>query len=51
MNAINKTLEAFGNMDVYLFDQLLKGNILPSHKIIDIGCGSGRNLYYFLKNE
>lgn len=51
MNAINKTSEDFGNIDVYLFDQLLKGNISPDHKIIDVGCGYGRNLYYFLKNN
>ena len=42
--------QTFGNIDVYLFDQLLKGRFLPQHKILDAGCGGGRNLVYFLKN-
>jgi len=41
--------QTFGNIDVYLFDQLLKGRFLPEHKILDAGCGGGRNLVYFLK--
>lgn len=41
--------EVFGNIDIYLFDQLLKGRIYPQHKILDAGCGGGRNLIYFLK--
>jgi 2-polyprenyl-3-methyl-5-hydroxy-6-metoxy-1,4-benzoquinol methylase len=39
---------SFGNIDVYLFDQLLRGNIAPGMRIFDAGCGSGRNLVYFL---
>lgn len=39
----------FGNIDVYLFDQLLKGRFDHSKNILDIGCGSGRNIHYFLK--
>ncbi|MEO1217368.1 MAG: class I SAM-dependent methyltransferase [Bacteroidota bacterium] len=39
----------FGNMDIYLFDQLLKGRIHKSHKILDAGCGGGRNSYFFVK--
>ncbi|MEM6803492.1 MAG: class I SAM-dependent methyltransferase [Bacteroidota bacterium] len=42
-------LEDFGNIDIYLFDQLLKGRINKSHKILDAGCGGGRNSYFFLK--
>ena len=42
--------EEFGQMDIYLFDQLLKGRIDPSKCILDAGCGRGRNLVYFLKN-
>src|SRR5258708_40375909 len=40
----------FGNIDIYLFDQLLKGTYDNCQKILDAGCGSGRNLVYFLKN-
>ncbi|MEO8483222.1 MAG: class I SAM-dependent methyltransferase [Acidobacteriota bacterium] len=39
----------FGGIDIYLFDQLLKGRITPEHRIIDAGCGGGRNLVYLLQ--
>jgi tellurite methyltransferase len=42
--------EQFGQIDIYLFDQLLKGRITPGMRILDAGCGSGRNLVYFLRN-
>jgi tellurite methyltransferase len=41
--------EQFGQIDIYLFDQLLKGRILPGMKTMDAGCGSGRNLVYLLR--
>jgi SAM-dependent methyltransferase len=41
--------ERFGQIDIYLFDQLLKGRISPGMRILDAGCGSGRNLVYFLR--
>lgn len=42
--------QTFGNIDIYLFDQLLKGRYNDCKKIIDVGCGNGRNLFYFLRN-
>ena len=42
--------EDFGNIDIYLFDQLLKGTYDNCRKVLDAGCGGGRNLLYFLKN-
>jgi tellurite methyltransferase len=42
--------EWFGGIDIYLFDQLLKGRIVPGMRLLDAGCGSGRNLVYFLKS-
>jgi len=39
----------FGNIDIYLFDQLLRGNITPGTRILDAGCGGGRNLIYLLR--
>lgn len=41
--------EQFGQIDIYLFDQILKGRISPGMRILDAGCGSGRNLVYFLR--
>ncbi len=46
----NNLLSEFGNIDIYLFDQLLKGRFDNCEKIIDVGCGNGRNLVYFIKN-
>lgn len=43
-------LELFGEIDIYLFDQLLKGRFLPGDNILDAGCGAGRNLLYFLRS-
>jgi len=40
--------EQFGHIDIYLFDQLLRGNITPGMRVLDAGCGSGRNLVYLL---
>jgi tellurite methyltransferase len=47
---MNILQETFGNIDIYLFDQLLKGRYDNSQKVVDIGCGEGRNIVYFLKN-
>jgi tellurite methyltransferase len=46
----NKLQQAFGNIDIYLFDQLLKGRYDNCKKVLDVGCGNGRNLIYFLRN-
>src|SRR5258708_2944294 len=41
--------QQFGLIDIYLFDQLLRGRITPGSRIVDAGCGSGRNLIYLLR--
>jgi tellurite methyltransferase len=41
--------QQFGQIDIYLFDQLLKGRIAPGMRILDAGCGDGRNIVYFLR--
>ena len=40
----------FGDLDVYLFDQLLKGRFVAGMRVLDAGCGGGRNLNYLLKS-
>lgn len=39
----------FGSLDIYLFDQLLKGRVTPGMRVLDAGCGYGRNLVYLLQ--
>jgi SAM-dependent methyltransferase len=39
---------AFGDVDIYLFDQLLRGRFDGRRRLLDAGCGSGRNLSYVL---
>jgi len=45
---MNDVLEQFGEIDIYVFDQLLRGRIAPGMRIIDAGCGGGRNLVHLL---
>jgi SAM-dependent methyltransferase len=40
--------DQFGQIDIYLFDQLLRGRIAPGMRVLDTGCGYGRNLVYLL---
>ncbi len=42
-------LELFGEIDIYLFDQILKNRFSGKRKILDAGCGGGRNIVYFLR--
>jgi SAM-dependent methyltransferase len=41
--------EQFGGIDIYVFDQLLRGRIAPGQRVLDVGCGGGRNLVYLLR--
>lgn len=43
--------EYFGDIDIYLFDQIMKDRFAPKSRILDAGCGGGRNLVYFLRNN
>lgn len=40
----------FGDIDIYLFDQLLRGRVVQGMRVLDAGCGGGRNLVYLMRN-
>lgn len=40
----------FGQIDIYLFDQLLRRRIRPGMRVLDAACGGGRNLVYLLQS-
>jgi tellurite methyltransferase len=42
--------DRFGMIDIYLFDQILRGRFDGRRRILDAGCGGGRNLVYFLRS-
>jgi len=41
-------LAPLGRMDVYLIDQFMKGRFRATPRVLDAGCGAGRNLDLFL---
>jgi SAM-dependent methyltransferase len=46
---INELNQLLGNVDIYLLDQILKGRFTKEMKILDAGCGEGRNAIYFIR--
>lgn len=45
---ISELNRLLGNIDIYLLDQILKGRFSTDMKILDAGCGEGRNTVYFI---
>lgn len=45
----DRLFDVFGGIDIYLFDQLLRGRITSSMRVLDAGCGGGRNMVYLLR--
>ena len=43
--------DQFGQIDIYLFDQILRGRVTRGMRILDAGCGEGRNLVWLLRNS
>jgi SAM-dependent methyltransferase len=43
--------DQFGQIDIYVFDQILRGNLAPGMRIVDAGCGYGRNLVHLLRER
>jgi tellurite methyltransferase len=42
--------EQLGDIDIYLFDQLLRGRLDHAARVLDAGCGAGRNLVFLLRS-
>jgi tellurite methyltransferase len=51
MSVTDSLRELIGDTDIYLFDQIMKGRYDAADKILDAGCGGGRNLHWFLRNR
>lgn len=47
----NNIQTQLGQTDIYLIDQIMKGRYKPDDIILDAGCGSGRNMHWFLQNN
>lgn len=47
--ALETLRETFGRIDIYLFDQIMRGRIRSSHRVLDAGCGAGRNAHYLMR--
>jgi SAM-dependent methyltransferase len=41
--------EQFGQIDIYVFDQILRGNLRADMRVLEAGCGFGRNLAYLMR--
>jgi SAM-dependent methyltransferase len=39
----------FDHIDIYWFDQLLRGRVTAGMRVLDAGCGGGRNLAFLLR--
>jgi tellurite methyltransferase len=39
-----------GDIDIYLFDQIMRGRFDARRRLLDAGCGGGRNLIWFLQS-
>ena len=46
---MNDLATQLGGIDIYLLDQALRGRIHAGQRILDAGCGNGRNLTWFLR--
>ncbi|MFT5200356.1 MAG: tellurite methyltransferase [Planctomycetota bacterium] len=49
MHAKDPLIPILGKTDIYVIDQIMRENIAPPMRIMDVGAGRGRNTRYFLK--
>jgi len=47
---VESVFSQIGQTDIYLLDQIIKGRYNTTDKILDAGCGEGRNMHWFLQN-
>lgn len=47
---VGTLVDRMGEIDIYLFDQLLRGRITPEMRVLDAACGRGRNLVYLMRS-
>lgn len=48
---ISELKQQIKDIDIYLLDQILKDRFIVGKKILDAGCGNGRNLKWFYHNN
>jgi ubiquinone/menaquinone biosynthesis C-methylase UbiE len=51
LNTNNSIAELLGRTDIYLIDQIMKDRYKAGDKILDAGCGGGRNMTWFIGND
>lgn len=51
MNRMNVVAQLLGQTDIYIVDQIMKGTYDNCYDVLEIGCGTGRNLTYFLNKH
>ena len=51
MEKNNSISDLLGQTDIYLIDQIMKNRYAKDDKILDAGCGGGRNMPWFLQNR
>ncbi|MGI8600436.1 MAG: class I SAM-dependent methyltransferase [Chitinophagaceae bacterium] len=44
-------ITVLGSTDIYLIDQIMKSRYIQGDVLLDAGCGTGRNLHWFLQNN
>ncbi len=49
-NSTRDLIDQIGGVDVYLLDQIVKGRFINHTRILDAGCGGGRNAAWFIRN-
>ena len=49
MTDLRDVLDWLGRIDIYVLDQVMRGRLVPPMRVLDAGCGDGRNLLLFAR--